>query len=252
MPCICFGADSTRIRQTPRSLRICAPTPNVRNDLPARAHATVGGLTRRFRVLKNDCDTGTGLGNALHRCAQRPCVGLAAYTEQVALHVCDVHAHQGRLRAVETTVHQCGVRAPVHTIFVRVHAELAEVRLHGLLGDPLDRALVAEPVADEIGDRADLQVVLLREDFDLGATGWCRRRSSARRDTPAGFSPASLHRSTAASVWPARTSTPPRRARNGKMCPGRAKSSAARRRLASALMVTERSLADTPVLVPWR
>ncbi len=38
--------------------------------------------------------------------------------------------------------------------------------------------------------------------------------------TPAGFSPASRARSTAASVWPVRTSTPPGRALSGKTCPG--------------------------------
>src|SRR5205823_2670985 len=35
MPCICFGADSTRMRRTPRSLRIWAPTPKVRSTAPS-------------------------------------------------------------------------------------------------------------------------------------------------------------------------------------------------------------------------
>ena len=43
--------------------------------------------------------------------------------------------------------------------------------------------------------------------------------------TPAGLMPASRARSTAASVWPARLSTPPVRYRRGKMCPGRRRSS---------------------------
>ena len=38
--------------------------------------------------------------------------------------------------------------------------------------------------------------------------------------TPAGYRPAMRARSTAASVCPARTSTPPGRARSGNMCPG--------------------------------
>ena len=38
--------------------------------------------------------------------------------------------------------------------------------------------------------------------------------------TPVGANPARRARSTAASVWPTRRSTPPRRARRGKMCPG--------------------------------
>ena len=46
--------------------------------------------------------------------------------------------------------------------------------------------------------------------------------------TPAGDSPASTARSTAASVWPARFSTPPSRYRSGNTCPGRTRSSGAR------------------------
>ena len=32
-----------------------------------------------------------------------------------------------------------------------------------LLGDALDRALLLQPVADQVGDRADLQLMMLRE-----------------------------------------------------------------------------------------
>ena len=45
------------------------------------------------------------------------------------------------------------------------------------------------------------------------------------QSTPMGRKPASCARSTAASVWPARCSTPPGRARNGKTWPGWTKSS---------------------------
>jgi len=43
--------------------------------------------------------------------------------------------------------------------------------------------------------------------------------------TPPGRSPVSRAKSTAASVWPVRTSTPPLLDRIGKTCPGRARSS---------------------------
>ena len=43
--------------------------------------------------------------------------------------------------------------------------------------------------------------------------------------TPAGVRPAMRLMSTAASVWPARTRTPPSRATSGKMCPGETMSS---------------------------
>ncbi|MCW0461856.1 hypothetical protein NB717_002924 [Xanthomonas sacchari] len=43
---------------------------------------------------------------------------------------------------------------------------------------------------------------------------------STSTSTPAGSSPASIGRSLAASVWPARVSTPPGWAISGKMWPG--------------------------------
>jgi len=57
-------------------------------------------------------------------------------------------------------------------------------------------------------------------------------------------------RSTEASVCPARTSTPPRRARNGKTWPGRAKSAARVQGSIAARMVIARSEALMPVVVP--
>ena len=68
--------------------------------------------------------------------------------------------------------------------------------------------------------------------------------------TPAGISPASRARSTLPSVCPARTSTPPLRARSGKMCPGRTRSSGRASGLMAALMVVARSAALMPVVTP--
>ena len=59
--------------------------------------------------------------------------------------------------------------------------------------------------------------------------------------TPAGEQPASRARSTAASVWPARRSTPPGIARSGKMWPGRVRSSGRVAGSTSVRMVTARS-----------
>ena len=56
-------------------------------------------------------------------------------------------------------------------------------------------------------------------------------------------------RSTAASVWPARTSTPPSRARSGNMCPGRARSAGFVAGSMAASTVAARSAAEMPVLV---
>ena len=59
----------------------------------------------------------------------------------------------------------------------------------------------------------------------------CRRALMISQMTPAGVSPASRARSTAASVWPARTSTPPSRARSGNTWPGRSRSCGRRVRI---------------------
>src|SRR3954470_10096710 len=68
--------------------------------------------------------------------------------------------------------------------------------------------------------------------------------------TPTGGSPASLHRSTAASVWPERISTPPSRAISGKTWPGRTKSPAPILPLARARTVLQRCSAEMPVVRP--
>ena len=70
--------------------------------------------------------------------------------------------------------------------------------------------------------------------------------------TPEGFSPASRAMSTAASVWPARTSTPPSRARSGKTCPGVAMSCGPERGSIATATVRARSCAEMPVVTPSR
>ena len=73
---------------------------------------------------------------------------------------------------------------------------------------------------------------------------------TSSHSTPAGVSPASRARSTAASVWPARFSTPPRRAMSGAMCPGRARSVLLVVGSTRLRMVRARSVAEMPVVVP--
>ena len=70
--------------------------------------------------------------------------------------------------------------------------------------------------------------------------------------TPAGSRPARRARSTDPSVWPVRTSTPPRRALSGKTCPGDTRSDGRVSRATAVLMVTARSCAEMPVVTPWR
>mmetsp|Transcript_61278 Transcript_61278/g.147581 ORF Transcript_61278/g.147581 Transcript_61278/m.147581 type:complete len:228 (+) Transcript_61278:229-912(+) len=86
-------------------------------------------------------------------------------------------------------------------------------------------------------------------------------RSSGTRDmlpsslqislsTPHSWRPASLQKSTEASVCPSRSSTPPSRGRSGKTWPGRLKSPGTVVGLARARKVAARSKAEIPVVVP--
>ena len=68
--------------------------------------------------------------------------------------------------------------------------------------------------------------------------------------TPPWRRPASRARSTAASVCPARTSTPPSRARNGKTWPGRTRSPGLLDGSMATRMVWARSAAEMPVVTP--
>ena len=67
---------------------------------------------------------------------------------------------------------------------------------------------------------------------------------------PAGSNPAKRAKSTAASVWPVRRSTPPSLALRGNICPGRPKSSGLVSGFTSALIVLARSNTEIPVVQP--
>jgi len=70
--------------------------------------------------------------------------------------------------------------------------------------------------------------------------------------TPAGVSPASRARSTAASVWPVRSSTPPSRATSGKTWPGETMSWDPQEVSIATATVRARSAAEMPVVTPSR
>ena len=70
------------------------------------------------------------------------------------------------------------MHAALHAILVDDEPKLAELRLHGLLGDALDRALIAQAIADEIGNRADLERMLAGESLDLRRGAPCCHRRS--------------------------------------------------------------------------
>ena len=70
--------------------------------------------------------------------------------------------------------------------------------------------------------------------------------------TADGLRPASRASSTAASVWPARTSTPPSRAISGKMWPGIDRSARVAAGSIATWTVRARSAAEMPVVTPSR
>ena len=70
--------------------------------------------------------------------------------------------------------------------------------------------------------------------------------------TPAALRPASRAMSTAASVWPVRTRTPPSRATRGKTWPGETISWAPCVGSMATAMVRARSGAEIPVVTPSR
>ena len=70
--------------------------------------------------------------------------------------------------------------------------------------------------------------------------------------TPDGFRPASRARSTAASVWPARSSTPPGRAMSGNTWPGCTRSEGPLSGSMATWIVCARSAAEMPVVTPSR
>ena len=138
-------------------------------------------------------------------------------------------AHEHVLGAVDVALHERDVRLAGQLLAERDRRELAELGRQPHGGAALDELLVAAAVLDEVGDGDHLQPVPLA----------VRRRGRATRaivpssfmisqTTPDGLSPARRARSTAASVWPMRSSTPPGFARSGKTCPGCTRSCARR------------------------
>ena len=90
---------------------------------------------------------------------------------------------------------------------------------------PMNAMLMLQPEADEFGNRDHLQTVLpARTRASCGTRDMVPSSFMISQITPDGLRPARRARSTAASVCPARTRTPPSRARRGNTCPGRARS----------------------------
>ena len=84
-----------------------------------------------------------------------------------------MYAHQRRIDAAQVALDQRDMHGAIDVIVVAVQHEIAVRRLHDLLADALDVAFdVAfgiETIANQIGDRAYLDIVLLGEALQVRA-----------------------------------------------------------------------------------
>src|SRR5690606_4398351 len=129
-----------------------------------RAHE----ITGRFAIAEQHDDTVVGFRDPAHRRTQRPTEAAAVYADHVAERILDMHPDERRLGRVQFPAHQCQMHVAAHVILVAEQTEIAEIRRHDGVGYALDRFLVLQPVADQIGDRAHLEPVGARENLELG------------------------------------------------------------------------------------
>src|SRR5207244_1009100 len=96
----------------------------------------------------------------------------------------------------------------------------AAAREHRACRHPLNQMILLQPVRDEIADRPDLEPMGAGEIGQIGEPGHGPVLAHDLADHAAGVEAGEAATSTAASVWPARTSTPPGLATSGKTWPG--------------------------------
>jgi hypothetical protein len=79
-----------------------------------------------------------------------------------------VHAHQRHGGGARLALDQRQMHLAVDVILVADQPEAAELGDHLPLGDAFNRVFGLQPVADQVGDRADHQAVLVREALEVG------------------------------------------------------------------------------------
>ena len=151
----------------------------------------------------------------------------------------------------KSPLHQRDVHVLVDVILVAAQPECAVLGVDRRIVDALDRALVLEPVADQIGDRADLQTVCpARNARDPAAAPSCRPRSGSRRS----WRPARSRRGAPGRSRPRcgrRASARRRAAPSAEKCAPAGAGPRARASGATAVrMVCARSCAEMPVVTP--
>ena len=180
--CIRFGALSTRILRTPRSVRICAPSPKVRRSvpesccgqrlafvLPAVAVDLRNDLVRRLRGTQHDDNPAPFLGDPAQGIANGPPRIPAPAGGEVMERVVDVDPDEGGCVGVDLAGDQREVDLAVGPGAESDKSELPELGGQAALGDPLDRLLVEHAVLDEIGDGPELESMALGDPFEVGS-----------------------------------------------------------------------------------
>ena len=108
-------------------------------------------------------DAGALLGDELHRGVELQAAVAAHRPEHVAGEALGVHAHEHVLLARDLAAHERHVLGAVEQRLEHVAGEVAVAGRDARLGDPAHQLLAVAAVADEVGDRDELQAVLRGE-----------------------------------------------------------------------------------------
>ena len=159
---------------TPRSRRICEPTPISTRRRSASAFlglffslpcAIQVGHRLGLRIAdQHDHAAALRVDHAHRLLDQRAGRALGADAEQVGQRIDGVHAHQHRAGGGQVALDQRQVLDRLRLGLVDMQLEGAAVgRLDAAAGDPGDDAVVLQAVADQVLDGADLEAVPLGE-----------------------------------------------------------------------------------------
>ncbi len=130
----------------------------------AEPGADTVGQAGRARFADQHDHAPPRLADHAHRRMQHLAAPGRAVAEDVVEDVERVHAHQHRLRPGDVAFDQRDVLGIGDLVDIDVHPErAAEAAVEQCLDAALDDAVMPAPIADQVGDRADLQSVELRE-----------------------------------------------------------------------------------------
>ena len=118
-------------------------------------------------------------GDPLERAVELHAAVAAHRAEHVAGEALGVHADEHVVGAGDLAAHEREVLDAVEQALEHVGGEVAVARRDARLRDPADQLLAVTPVADQVGDRDELEAVLGGEPLELGEP---RHRAVVVRD----------------------------------------------------------------------